>query len=551
MIIEQKNITSNERWVSNLIGDTYKEWNIHQNRFTKQITTSSILIESETGTGKTSFILNELLPYAEEEGEHILYLCNRTALLLQIKNELENKLNLISYSYKVPTNKQIAKPIYKFKGNKKQSKLTTDDPSIGMISFFRNYGSDDIISICNYQSVSNYLQLYGAPEYSKYIIFDEAHFFTEDSTYNPYTWKTFNFLLDRCFKSICIFMSATLDIFKKIYCDDTNAFLYYKTIGSTQRVSVRENITEYANTYRNQYNKVYAYKNNDELIYKIKNSAKGEKWFIRVHSMDAGRKLAQRIRIEAKRTVRFLSSDSKETKTWEKLTKEQIFTSDVLIATKVIDNGINIKDDSLKHIVLPLCTRVDFLQTLGRRRLSDNSSDVSVYVEQPSVQKISSYIYLLNQGNYNAGKKNSHIYYNPFVISKRQSDSKFYEDLKENSKDPDNYLALVREWLNLPDKYTINHIYSENCSTLEEFLSYYLNKTIIPEDFELFYSSFQYYFAKYCYKLFKERLDIYDESLKIKKGTAHRKATINNSFKYIGLPYKIIKSDNCWTLIQM
>ena len=124
----------------------------------------------------------------------------------------------------------------------------------------------------------------------------------------------------------------------------------------------------------------------------------------------------------------------------------------------------------------------------------------------------------------------------------------FYSSLKKNSKDPDNYLSVVKKWLQLPDDYSINHIYAESCSSLEEFIAYYLNKVIIPEEFELFYSCFDYYFKKYCYNISEDNPDIYNKSLKITKGTAQRKATINNSLKCINFPYVVKKENNCWIL---
>ena len=97
-----KIITSNKRWISDLIGDTYKEWSMHEFNTNKRAFSTQVFIQSETGTGKTSFILNVLLPYAEKNKRHILYLCNRTALEAQIKNEL-TKLGYVSREVKLPT----------------------------------------------------------------------------------------------------------------------------------------------------------------------------------------------------------------------------------------------------------------------------------------------------------------------------------------------------------------------------------------------------------------------------------------------------------------
>lgn len=48
---------------------------------------SSAFIVSQTGTGKTTFIFNTCLPVALSRGKKVLYLCNRTALAAQVKQE--------------------------------------------------------------------------------------------------------------------------------------------------------------------------------------------------------------------------------------------------------------------------------------------------------------------------------------------------------------------------------------------------------------------------------------------------------------------------------
>lgn len=72
-----------ERWLVNGIQEDYKNWlprgvERHQKA-------SRIFIESPTGTGKSSFVLDKLFPFAAEKNYNILYLANRSALNQQIK----------------------------------------------------------------------------------------------------------------------------------------------------------------------------------------------------------------------------------------------------------------------------------------------------------------------------------------------------------------------------------------------------------------------------------------------------------------------------------
>ena len=81
-----------ERWLVNGIQEDYKNWlprgvEGHQKA-------SRIFIESPTGTGKSSFVLNKLFPFAAENNYNVLYLTNRSALNQQIKNAAARKLEV-------------------------------------------------------------------------------------------------------------------------------------------------------------------------------------------------------------------------------------------------------------------------------------------------------------------------------------------------------------------------------------------------------------------------------------------------------------------------
>lgn len=144
------------RWISDGIGEEYKTWkpNPKNNSFTSS---PRIFIESPTGTGKTSFIINKLLPYAATEGKHILYLGNRTALEKQTQNAAEK--NLI--------------PIRNFE-------IFTFSRKPDVANIYKYPNSSSTITILNYQAVLGFLKspLYKSSlEPFDYIVLDEAHFF--------------------------------------------------------------------------------------------------------------------------------------------------------------------------------------------------------------------------------------------------------------------------------------------------------------------------------------------------------------------------------------
>lgn len=61
-----------ERWLVNGIQEDYKNW-LPRGVVSRQ-KASRIFIESPTGTGKSSFVLDKLFPFAAEKNYNILYL---------------------------------------------------------------------------------------------------------------------------------------------------------------------------------------------------------------------------------------------------------------------------------------------------------------------------------------------------------------------------------------------------------------------------------------------------------------------------------------------
>ena len=131
----------------------------------------------------------------------------------------------------------------------------------------------------------------------------------------------------------------------------------------------------------------FFYNDYDELLSKISFSSKEDKWLIFTSSKVEGRILQEKISFQTKRSVGFLSADKKGSSTWKKITDDSDYAENVLIATKTLDNGINIHNRDIKNIVLPFCHRIEFLQMLGRKRV-DEIEVVNVYAKQPTHQLI-------------------------------------------------------------------------------------------------------------------------------------------------------------------
>lgn len=76
----------------------------------------------------------------------------------------------------------------------------------------------------------------------------------------------------------------------------------------------------------------------------------------------------------------YLSSDNKgQELTFKQIVTQEYFDCRILFTTKVLDNGINLKDKAIKHIIIDLSDLTEFVQCLGRRRITDMNDTVTVY----------------------------------------------------------------------------------------------------------------------------------------------------------------------------
>ena len=109
------------------------------------------------------------------------------------------------------------------------------------------------------------------------------------------------------------------------------------------------------------------------------------------HPKAPGKPFQKNIAEQTGKKVRFISAETKKRSIWNEIIENSSFRGDILITTNVPDNGINITDERVRHIVIPFCAKSDFIQMLGRKRIV-NTESVNVYAEIPSEAKLRSYI---------------------------------------------------------------------------------------------------------------------------------------------------------------
>ncbi len=549
------------RWLIDGIGEEYKEW---KNKFSDvtNIGSAKIFIESPTGTGKTTFILKKLLPFAMENNDTVLYLSNRNALREQIEKEASSQLT--------HTNKYEA-----------------------ATETIRYYGTETFTNliILNYHSFFRYFNEILEPQYPlkttqiKYVVLDEAHFFLEDALFNTKTCEILDELLSNFSNTTMIFMSATITDLYNIWRNVVKKInVIYQSIG--KQYIQAENTFYYINDYKKPRYKLFYYFEDEELIYKIKNTSNNEKWLIFTMSKKHGDYLVNKMPKNIKTT--FLSSKKKGNKTWKSIIEKEEFNEDVLISTKVLDNGINIKSEqdcngkTVKHIALPSCYAVEFMQMLGRRRIKDNET-VNVYIQLPNIQNINRKIWQFEDFENNISKYKraicnkkgmtnlirecwrdgrndiKNLFYidakrdlvaNPLAEHKIDIMLKFYNNIKSNFNKPDFYIDLVKDWMQGNIIGEPKHIYFWDCDNLIDILEKYENIMINKEAQNSFYIGLLYNLKLYGYNKYGAESNIYISFLNIRKSEEQRKATLNRAFRILQLPYEIIKKNNCWVIVR-
>ena len=138
------------KYVSELIGEDYKSWD-----------KETIILDCETGTGKTYFCIRILGTFAQSCNLKILYLCNRTKLKQDI----------------------------------------VDEVWFGDLT--------DTIDVMSYQKLQNELMLNVELPHYDYIIADECHYFFSDSEFNDCTDISFHYLMGQRKNSVILLVSAT------------------------------------------------------------------------------------------------------------------------------------------------------------------------------------------------------------------------------------------------------------------------------------------------------------------------------------------------------
>lgn len=356
-------IKLNLKWVSDVIGEDYLKWKPGD----------SISIDAQTGTGKTFFIVNKLFKnlYCYEKA---IYICNRIELKRQIKLDLCRmyKIDLKEYCKTDEEGNLIL--------DKSTNKAIFDLNKIDDMYRIKN------IIITSYHSLSfNNLKnvFLGEQELDldqyKYIIMDECQFFMIDADFNNKTLFAFNKLVNTHYhSSIKIFISATME---EMNAPIKNNLQMIKDKGFGEIKNIK--LIKYTTGIDYNYLNLKYFKKDKDIIKTIRNDKTDKKWIIFISSIEKGKVIKKEL--DDSNISNSLITANISNKDKESITINSKFKSKVVITTKCLDNGINIKDDEVEHIVIDAPNKITFMQELGRIRVNiEKAREINVYLPTKS-----------------------------------------------------------------------------------------------------------------------------------------------------------------------
>lgn len=264
-----------------------------------------VLITSQTGTGKSQWVKDQLYEYCLQHNKKILLLSNRILL----KNQNEEELDGIK---------------------------------------------SDIITLRNYQAMeTNFLygnSLDAIMSEFDYIVYDEIHYILSDSSFNSNTDILMFYLKKPSPNKVSIFITATPQAILKY----NKEYEYKYTL--EQDYSFINKLYFY--TKDEMVGNIIDNIPLDEKILYFGNALDGFEFSLDIANSEF---------ICSDNNKEFKSRSSRSTMK-EIVTKNE-FSNRILFSTKVLDNGVNIISPSLKHIIIDMADPIDLVQCLGRKRI--------------------------------------------------------------------------------------------------------------------------------------------------------------------------------------
>lgn len=331
----------------------------------------SVFLDAPTGSGKTTFVLERLVPYALRSNQEVLFLSNRYLLREQVKAKVA-----------------------------KTQRLPAED-----LDWLEQVEEFEGITILSYQKLQILVEKgmeekYYRSERYRYVVFDEAHYILEDSLFNPKIKFLLNYI-ERMF-STKVFMSATISEVKTFLLrngllgkimqgsetkvDDFLKWAVLDTVmGRTMNLFWKRIWFYYVPAEKKEIHVKY-FENYEEITEVMNRSS--EKWLIFLSNKTGMKNWERQLRIPCD----VIHAGERKEEVVEEIIQHEKFTKQALITTKLLDNGVNFKDTQLKNVVIDAISETEFIQMLGRKRFMQGDEYLTLYIPKKSVRYFSGYL---------------------------------------------------------------------------------------------------------------------------------------------------------------
>ena len=221
----------------------------------------------------------------------------------------------------------------------------------------------------------------------EFIILDEVHAFVGDAAFNPFTEKTFRFLIENVGKTAKrVYLTATpeiiLDEILQAEEEINPEFTPQYDLLGWLRPSIRLTIFRFKRDYG--YVQPIFFQEEDSIFKIMESLPEEKKGLIFVRSMKQG--LEWQTRLGNQRAV-YLDAKNKRAEReddFHELLRDQKIDEQFLIVTRFMDVGVNIHDLQLTSVVLFHAYPEDVVQMLGRKRVAKDEK-VQLYIKLPDM----------------------------------------------------------------------------------------------------------------------------------------------------------------------
>lgn len=297
-----------------------------------------ILILSPTGSGKTQFVLGNLYKYCLKNNLKCLFLMNRILLKKQVENYIDQ--------------------------------IDNYDENILKI---RLYQSVEATSVFDNNDATSQL------EHFDIIVSDEAHHAPSDSEFSNRSDIVLKYVIRDRPNQVLIFMSATPDV-----------LINAGVIRQTKKYIIKKQ-------YIDDIDKIYFYKKSETLQKIINRIPKDEKVLFFGRAT-----LGLELHLQNKYNSSFICAPTNNLKNFsskeemESIVKLERFSKQILFTTRVIQNGVTLKDKNLKHIIIDdSLDIITFIQMMGRKRILDETDKFTLYIRDHQKNAIQGKINIL------------------------------------------------------------------------------------------------------------------------------------------------------------